>query len=147
MIRAALIMAALAAPAHAGPDRVSILLGSHHVDPKMEFNERNLGMFATWERGQVDYSVGAYRNSFNKTSVAATVGYRFAEGGDWSLSAFVGAAHYPEDGRNFSVSAGDVVPIGGLQARYKNTFVSIMPSDGKSTDAVVSFGLTFELGD
>ena len=91
----------------------------------------------------MSYSVGAYRNSYGRASIAATAGYSFLQRGDLDLSVFGGVALYPKDGRNFAVHAGDFVPIGGLQARYRNAFMQVIPSDGLSTDAIVSFGVTF----
>jgi len=133
-------LAVLAAPA-AAQDRVSILLGSHHVDAAYDFEETNPGLFLTWDQ----VTLGTYVNSYGRTSVAATYALPLAAGQDWAVDLFAGAALYPENGRDFAVHLGDVVPIGGLQGRYRNLFVQIMPSDGKATDAIVAFGVTFSL--
>ena len=68
MIRAILISFVLAAPVHADPDRISILLSSYHVDAKQDFEQVNPGGFLTWENrmGGLDYSLGAYRNSYGR---------------------------------------------------------------------------------
>lgn len=135
----------LSAPAQAGPDRVSILLGSAHPG-SAGFDGRNPGIFLTWEdRGGLDLSLGAYRNSYGRASVAATASLpalRWREGG---ASLFLGAAHYPEDGRRFRFHAGDIVPLAGLQLRHGSLFAQIMPGDGRVADAVIAFGLTFPL--
>ena len=86
----------------AGPDRFSILLGSKHIGGT-GFNEVNPGFFATWERGRSSLSVGAFMNSYERVSIAAT-SYRplklWSEG-DFGI--FGGLALYPENGRNFSL--------------------------------------------
>lgn len=144
---AALMIACFAPGAvQAGPDRVSLLLGSHHVDAKYDFNERNPGVFLTWERSRVDWTVGVYDNSFGKPSVAVTAALPVTQWERGEVSLFAGLALYPGDGRYFAVHAGDVVPIGGLQVRHGNVFMQVIPSDGVITDAIVSFGLTFQIG-
>ena len=120
---------------------MSILLGSHHVDAAYDFEERNLGLFLTWDQ----VTLGTYVNSYGRQSVAATYALPIFSGDDWSVDLFAGAAYYPVNGDNFAVHIGEWVPVGGLQARYKNIFAQIMPSDGKATDAIVAFGVTFSL--
>ena len=116
-------------PAHAEPQRISLLVGSHHT-VEGDFNEDNLGLFVSWD----NVSVGAYKNSFSKTSVAATY--------DWHLndhvSLFAGAAYYPGNGENFLIHAGDIIPVVGARVIYGNVFVQAMPE-------VISFGLTWEV--
>lgn len=130
-------------PAWSDPDRISVLLGSHHVDARTEFEQRNPGLFLTWEdRGGLDLSVGAYRNSYGRTSVAATAAIPIWTVRDAQLSLFAGVALYPEDGRNFAVHWGDLVPVGGVQMRAGDIFTQIIPSDGAATDAIISFGIT-----
>ncbi len=153
MIRAFLIVACglvllSMSPARAdmAPDRVSILIGSHHAGG-VGFESRNPGVFATWERGPVDFTLGAYRNSYGRGSVAATVAIPVWSGESTDISLFGGAAYYPNDGRRFAVHAGDVVPIGGLQIRYRNLFAQLIPGNGKHVDAVIGFGLTWAVRD
>ena len=143
-----LIMAIAAMPlsATAGPDRVSVLLGSRHFGATTAFQEINPGVFLTWER-KLDWTVGVFRNSYGRGAIAGTAALPLIEEGKFSLDAFLGAAYYPKDGRNFAVHIGDIVPIGGLQARYGNMFMQVIPQDGRDASAVVSFGLTFGLGD
>lgn len=137
---------ALALPAHADPDRLSLLLGSAHIGGD-GFDGRNLGLFATWEDRALglDYSLGAYRNSYGRASIAATAALPVAEWDDGALSLFAGAALYPQDGRRFAAHVGDVVPIGGVQIRQRNLFLQIMPSDGAAVDAVIAGGITWEI--
>lgn len=134
-------VALMATPALAAPDRVSILLGSNHVGATDHFEEVNPGVFLTWDW----LTVGAYRNSYGKASVAVTGALPLIKWKTGELSAFAGVALYPGDGRRFAVHAGDVVPVGGLQLRQGNMFMQVIPSDGKAVDAIVSFGMTFDL--
>lgn len=136
---------ALATPAAADPDRVSILLGSRHPGANVPYEQVNPGVFLTWEdRGAwgLDYSLGVYRNSYGRASVAGTVALPVIERGQFQAAVFGGLAVYPGNGDQFAVHAGDVVPIAGVQARLGNGFVQVMPGDGM---AVVTFGLTFPL--
>ena len=146
ILAVAIALFAVAAPAHAGPDRVSLLLGSAHVGGA-GFEGRNPGVFLTWEdRGPgFDLSVGAYRNSYGRGSFAATIALPVAHWRDGAVSIFAGAALYPKDGRHFRMHVGDVVPIGGVQVRHRSAFLQIMPSDGVAVDAVIAVGLTFPL--
>lgn len=124
------------------PDRISLLIGSYHVDAASQFNEVNPGVFLSWDLHYGAVSVGVYDNSYYKTSVAVTYSLPVFVQDDFDLSVFAGIAYYPENGRNFLVHSGDFVPIGGLQATYKNVFIQVIPSDGVATDAIIAFGLT-----
>lgn len=140
------MLCALALPAHADPDRLSLLLGSAHLGGD-GFDGRNPGVFLTWEDRALglDYSIGAYRNSYGRASIAATAALPVAEWADGSLSLFAGVALYPRDGRRFRAHVGDVVPMGGVQIRHRNLFLQIMPSDGAAADAVIAGGITWEI--
>lgn len=122
-------------------DRISFLIGSNHIGATDDFEENNPGIFLTWDQ----ITVGAYTNSYGRTSVAATYALPVFSGDDWSIDVFAGAAYYPVNGDNFAVHIGEWVPVGGLQARYKNIFAQIIPSDGKAADAIFAFGLTYEI--
>lgn len=142
---AAATAAIIATTATAGPDRVSVLVGSKHFGSS-GFNEKNYGVFLTWEDlGPVDVSVGAFKNSYYKTSVAVTAALPVYDWGTGEISLFAGIAHYPEDGRNFKYGMQDIVPIGGIQARQGNMFVQFTPMDGKPVDALIAFGFTMSL--
>ena len=93
---------AIVAPAAAGPDRVSLLLGSDHTGGS-GFDGRNPGVFLTWEdRGPgLDLSLGVYRNGYGRGSLAATISLPVARWRDGAVSVFAGAALYPENGRHF----------------------------------------------
>ena len=129
----------------AQPDRISIMFGSQHVNAKMRFNQENPGIFATWEHHPLDLTIGVYKNSFSRASLALTVALPLHRTRDFSLDLFFGAAYYPVDGRYFAYHIGDIVPVGGLQVRYQNLFAQVIPSDGTQTDAILSFGVTFSL--
>jgi hypothetical protein len=146
MIRALILFLALSAPAHAGPDRVSLMLGSHHVAASAVFEEVNPGIFLTWEDRAfgLDYTVGAFRNSFGRGAVAGLVAWPVWQQGETQAALFAGVAHYPGDGRRHRFHAGDFIPVAGLQIRHRNVFAQIMPSDGRTARAVVAVGLTFK---
>lgn len=143
-LAALLLMLLLPSAVLAGPDRVSILLGSEHFNATEEFQEFNPGIILTWERN-LDYSVGVYYNSYEEVGALAAVSYDFWEGQNWALGVFGALALYPGDGDRFKVSVGDVVPLAGLQGRYGNVFAQLIPGNGRTTDAVLAVGLTFEL--
>lgn len=145
-----LFLFATPAMADLAPDRLSFLLGSYHVDPASDFEEVNPGVFLTWEGvaldGRVDLNAGVFRNSYGRAAVAATGTFTLAERDNFALGVFAGAAYYPEDGRRFAVSLGDVVPLAGVQAIWGPAFVQFIPQDGNEADAVFAFGLTLPLG-
>ncbi len=128
-------------------DRVAILLGSHHVNATSDFEEVNPGAFLTWEGQRFDWTVGGFRNSYGGGSAAAMVALPVFERGVAQIALTGGLALYPGDGHRFDVHVGDVIPLLGVQARYGNAFVQAFPGDGSTTDAVLSFGLTFGLSD
>ena len=126
----------------ADPDRATILMGSKHLGTEYEFNEVNPGLFLTWELEDFDVSVGAYLNSYSKSSVAASVAYPLLRGEDWSVDVFAGAATY------FGTTNPDIVPLAGIQGRYGPLFAQYMPiPGGQYINGLVSFGVTFDLGD
>lgn len=127
------------------PDRVSILLGSAHVNSDFVFNETNPGLFVTWEGDPVYWSIGAYQNSFSEMSVAVTGYAPVIEWDEGNAGIFAGLALYPETGRDQTVSLGDVVPLAGVQVRQGHVFVQILPTFGNGADAVITGGLTFPL--
>ena len=135
----------LPSAALAGPDRISVLLGSEHVGATRDFQEINPGVFLTWEQQVFDYSVGSFYNSHEDVSVLGSIGYDFELAPELEIGVFTGLALYPGEGDQFSHSLGDVVPLAGLQARYRNVFGQVIPADGSTVDAVLTFGLTFGL--
>ncbi|MBU2982581.1 hypothetical protein KO498_12250 [Lentibacter algarum] len=135
-----------ASASNAGPDRFSVLLGSKHIGAT-GFNELNPGLFATWERETWAYSFGAYVNSYERGSLAATAHYPLTRWKSGDLSLFGGLAWYPKDGRRFNTHiAGDVVAIGGLHLRQGHVFVQLVPMTAGGADGLLSFGLTWETG-
>ena len=140
--------AALAAtPAVADPDKLYVLLGSHHVDVQpgyQPFVEVNPGVMAFYEQDGFDLVFGAYRNSFGKMSVSVAASKTLFQGRNASLAVFAGAAIYPGNGANFAVHAGDLVPMIGITVELGPTFLSVLPGDGASHDAMVAYGLKFE---
>lgn len=152
MLRCASMITAFAisaGTAHAGPDRISILLGSEHINATRSFEEFNPGIFLHWTeslfRNRVDLSFGAFRNSYGDGSLAVSTAYPIVRNETWSLDVFTALAWYPGNGDQFGHAIGDIVPIAGLQGRYKNIFVQAIPAGGESVDATLTFGLTFGL--
>lgn len=146
---AVLMSVGIGLPAAAGPDRLSFLIGSEHIGATQPFEEINPGVFLTWTNAlwkqNLDITAGAFRNSYGDGSLAVTTAYPFVRTEHWGFEMFGGLAWYPGNGDQFAHSAGDIVPLIGLQARYRNVFVQAIPSGGKTVDAVMSFGLTFAL--
>lgn len=64
----------------------------------------------------LELSVGAYRNSYGRGSLAATVALPVARWRDGEVSIFAGAALYPQDGRQFRAHLGDLVPMAGCRS-------------------------------
>jgi len=145
MIRALLFLLFATSPAVADPDRVAVLLGSHHIGAAEEFEEVNPGLFLEWETEGPSYSVGIFRNSYGRASIAAAAHWPIYERGGFLADITAGAAYYPEDGRTIRIAIGDVVPILGIRARYKSAYLLAVPNDGAVADYVVGFGLTFAL--
>ena len=143
LMGAALVLAVPAA-ATAGPDRLSILLGSEHINATRSFQEFHPGVILTWERNW-NYSAGIFYNSYKDVSVFGAIGYDWEVAQDFDIGLFAGVAYYPGDGDQFQYSAGDLVPLAGIQARYKNVFVQYLPADTDTIDGLITFGLTFEL--
>lgn len=141
-----LVLALLTLPA-AAQDRASVLIGSAHIGAAPgAFDGHNPGLILTWEdRGGLDLSVAVYGNSYGRTSVAAIAGLPVLHWRGGAASVVAGLAWYPQDGRDFPVHAGDVVPLVGLQLRHHHAFVLILPGDGKAADAVIAAGITFQL--
>lgn len=139
-----LFLVALAPALSAGPDRISVHLGSVHVNAQEDFEEFNPGLFLSWDR-QLSYTFGAFRNSYGDLSVAATAAVPILHRPTYRMQVFGGLAYYPDNGRNFRVNFGDVVPVAGLRLFYRNAFVQFLPGDGNQADAVFSFGFSFPM--
>lgn len=131
-----------------GPDSLAVLLGSYHVNGS-GFEEVNPGLFLTWEDaglgGHVDFGVGAFRNSYGGASLSVSAAYPLVRTPDWGVDLFAALAWYPGDGDQFSHALGDLVPLAGLQARYRNVFVQAIPSAGARVDATLTYGLVVDL--
>ncbi|WP_298969620.1 hypothetical protein [uncultured Roseobacter sp.] len=144
-LTALILAAALPTTALAGPDRLSILLGSEHFNASEDFREFNPGVFLTWEQETFDYSVGLFQNSYSNVSALVSIGYDVELADEFEVGIFGALALYPGEGDRFSHAIGDVVPLLGLQARYRNFFTQLIPADGDSADGVLTFGVTFAL--
>ncbi len=150
MIRLVLAVVALflhAVPVFAGPpDRISILMGSYHADATLDFEQTNPGIFLDWDNPLgTTVNVGVYRNSYGRRSLALLASRTILRRGGVSLDGFVGLAHYPGEGHKVPIAVGDVVPIAGLKMRYRKAFALMIPGDGKTTDAIFAYGMSFDL--
>jgi hypothetical protein len=147
MLRVVFFLMIAAGPVHAGPDRVAIHIGSYHAGTSTTFEEVNPGIFLSWDRqSDVTLSLGAFRNSYGRGSVAATAAKTIFRKENTAVSVFAGLAHYPGNGSDIRHAIGDFVPLAGFQLRYHRWFVNIMPGDGDTVDAIYSFGVTFPIG-
>ena len=147
MLRVLICLVIAAGPVCAGPDRMAFHLGSYHAGATSEFEEVNPGLFLSWDRpNEVVLSVGAFRNSYGRGSVAATAAKVFYRGRNSAAAVFAGLAHYPGNGNDIRHAIGDFVPLAGLQLHYRSLFVNVMPGDGDTLDAIFSFGVTVPLG-
>lgn len=143
----ALIGALCASPLAAGPDRYSVLLGSKHIGAA-GYNEINPGFFATWERGKLGYSLGAFVNSYERGAVSGTIHLPFWHWEGGALGGFAGLAWYPEDGRRISTHiGGDVIGIGGLELRHRSLFLQFLPMQDGGAEGLVTFGVTWRAGE
>ena len=130
----------------AGPDRFSVLLGSKHIGSS-GFNEINPGLFATWERGRIGYSLGAYLNSYDRGSLAAVAHLPVFQWDEGALDFFGGLAWYPQDGHRFDTHIGrDIVGIGGVEIRHGHVFLQVLPMVTGGANGLVTFGLTWDVG-
>lgn len=122
------------------PDRVSVLLGAHHLGAD-GFEEFTPGVFLTWDN-RLEYSVGVFSNSYGDFSAAFSAGYPIAEWENGAVHAFGGLAYYEnaEDVSDFTV--GDIVPLAGIQLRQGRVFTQLIPMDGTPVDAIITLGIT-----
>ncbi len=121
--------------AMANPDRISLLLGSHHFSSE-DFEEFNPGLFVSWLTSKRDLEIGLFRNSYGNLSVSATAGRRL--GKSWTL--FAGTAYYRNADTEFEYRLGKFIPVAGVQFVHRNLFVKALPG-------VVVAGFTWRLGE
>ncbi len=157
LITAALLAIASPAVAFDGscdliPDGGAILIGSNHVGATIDFNESNLGVFASWDCEPVTVRGGVYDNSLGNTSWAFTVKSEFVSlsAGGFNAAPFAGVAHYPGTGRHevVSIKGSDWIGLAGLEFTHDDVpvFVQLFPGDQKHAgyDYLVSFGLRWD---
>lgn len=98
-----------------------------------DFNNRTPGVGVTCEIQGVEYGSLIYRNSINRNSVAASIGYRFKVTDSVSLSPFVGlgTGYYAR-----------VSPIAGVSFKYDKYQVIFLPPSPKSS-AALNFSMFF----
>lgn len=127
MIRSFAILFVAAAPAFA--QTVGVHLGSQHY-PSRDFNNVNPGGYVRWDNG---LTIGAYRNSFEKTSVY--VGYT-AEWGWLGLTGGV-ISGYPQP---MFLAPSVRLPVGPAWAR-----IVVLPRIEKQGSSVVHLALEWKL--
>ena len=143
------------------PDRVYLTFSARHlnIDPtnfgRASWNETNPGMIFTWaDRGFFgqDYSLGVVINSYEDTSLFASVGKTWQIGdSDWRLGYVMGVADYGANARliGSQIRSSNWIVIGGAQIEYRNMFFQLQPAGaqrGGGYGAVLVTGVTFELG-
>ncbi|WP_162617589.1 hypothetical protein [Yoonia maritima] len=127
------------------PDRVSILVGSEHLNATTEFTEINPGVFLSWDCHKTMFTAGIYKNSLGDPSPSALVSYELYEYQDFSLSAFAGISYFPEIDELDLEYESHYVPLVGLQTNYKNIFMQFIPGVENQFDMLVTAGLRFDL--
>lgn len=98
-----------------------------------DFNNRTPGVGVTCKTQGVEIGSLIYHNSINRSSVAASIGYRFKVTDSLSLSPFVGVA----TGYYVRVS-----PIAGVSFKYDKYQIIFLPPSPKSS-AALNFSMFF----
>lgn len=143
--------------AQAGPDRILFQLGSKHFNMDESsslggFEEINPGITLTWENRLYDlnYSVGAFRNSYGKLAPVVGVSKFWNVAPDVDLGLFGGLSYYGDEADFISVNLADsgVIPLAGVQANYKNLYLQLIPTDDQAPGFgfLAVTGITFGLG-
>lgn len=132
-------------PSYWLPDRVSIPTASFHYgdwgdENSDDFNETNPGLILTWEERALglNYSLGAYRDSYSDTTVYASASRMWAITPE--LHGGVVLAYRNSDGAGFTGFAPS------LHFTYRNIFIDVSNSirDG-NIYGVIGVGITFPL--
>ena len=137
------------------PDRLHFPLASHHINVTPpasvgRWEEFNPGLILTWQDrfASLNYSAGAFRNSYGELSAMVSVG-KFWHSGDFAYGTFLTLADYGDNARFLSSEIGDtnIIAIPGVQVNYRNLFVQFMPSTQSSSGfgGVVATGLSIPL--
>jgi len=132
----------IGAAAAADPDRLSVLLGAHHVGAS-GFEEFTPGLFLSWE-GAAETSIGIFSNSYGDLSPAATLAWSFATWEGGTAQVFGGAAWYENAEEASDIRLGNIVPLAGVQVRQGPLFTQFILMDGTPVDAIFTFGVTTE---
>jgi hypothetical protein len=103
------------------------MLWSEHFSGK-EYNETHKGIGISYDTGEYIYSALTYRNSYDRDTIALTLGDRWYEKGEFSIAGHAG----------YVTGYSDV--IGGFVTfRYKNIIVYSVPG------VVTALGFTWRL--
>jgi hypothetical protein len=149
-IIAAIALLATPAAADFKPDSVSIPLYVNHANYIYDFNEglgNNLGVLLTWDvKESVQFTAGAYNNSFSELSATAYIEYEPIGNGYWSAGIFAGFATYDAETTPIPmpsrIGGSDVVAIGGARLEVGNAWLTYTPSGAEGRNIITS-GVTF----
>lgn len=114
---------------------------SHRYDSPEPYNERNWGAGLRWQIAPaLDVQAGAYRNSYDRTSVYGAATWLPLQIGPLRAGAFAGLTnHYPmRDGR--------VIPVGGLAARLQGDVFSATVRAAPAVAGKTHGVITIEIG-
>lgn len=90
---------------------------------------------------------GADLNSYAKPSVMVAATWLPIEVGQCEAGLFIGAVHYPGNGRYEPTQLfGDVIAMGGAQVICGPVFVQVIPASTDMSRAIVAVGITMEIG-
>ena len=132
------------------PDRIFLLVGSHHALPLAEtfpYDETNPGILLGWDKPiqGFDLAFGVYENSFSDISGILALGKTWALTDTINLRALIGVSNYDEEDPIFQPLGGGLVIIPFLQINWRNAFVQATPlPDPDNAGIVFTYGLTFE---
>lgn len=103
------------------------------------YNEVNPGIAYRFERDELAYQVGVYKNSWGRTSFYAGVDYLPLQYGNFKAGPFIGAATgYP---------LSPIMPMGGVTVRYDGDVgvgIRLAPPTSKSS-AIVALEISIKL--
>ena len=153
---AILALTAQCAMAETGDTWINLHLGSHHDTNQwfddngnaFDFNESNYGAGVIHEWiDHLDVRAGAFRNSFDHTSVYTGIGWHTSYQKPVSAALQVGIAtgykNTPTGGD--SALVGYVMPTLGINFDRVRAEIGYIPSTGEDKSNVVTFSLSFKL--
>ncbi|MDX8355843.1 hypothetical protein SLH47_26130 [Cognatiyoonia sp. IB215182] len=148
MLRAAIMSILLGAPAAADvlPDRVGLIVGSHHVNPQQDFEEFNPGVYLAWDGEIFDGQTALFQNSLGDPALAITFSLKHmtASWGGLNTASFLGTAYYG-DGAARDYNLNGWIPFGGLRISHDAWPLGLQVMPCPPTECSVVFALTVGL--